>query len=85
MLKYVISYNKTHAECRMKVQVNKLCGDVENFASICAEAKARERNRISKPTPKQEALHAFCGIAPEPRGNCVPASEVLAKLREIRY
>lgn len=81
VLKHVLHYNKTHADCPMKVQAHKLC-EPETFASICGEAKARERNKAAKPTPKESVLHAFRGITPEPNGNCMSAKDVLSKLKE---
>lgn len=81
VLKHVLHYNKTHAACPMKVQVHKLC-EPETFASICAEAKARERNKIAKPTPREAVLHAFRGVATEPVGNPHHIREVFANLKE---
>jgi hypothetical protein len=82
VLKHVLQYNKTHGNCPMKVQVHKLCGDVEVFGSICAEAKARERNKVAKPTPRESVLQSFRGITPEPKGNAVPVKMIFEKLRE---
>lgn len=82
VLKHVLHYNKTHAACPMKVQVHKLCGDVEAFASICAEAKAKARNKVAKPTPKESVLHAFRGVTPEQNGNPHHIREVFASMKE---
>ncbi len=85
VLKHVLAYNKTHTHAPMKVQVHKLIGDLEVFASILADARARERNRIPKPTPRETVMHEFRGITPEKPGNCVPASRVIDELRKIRF
>ena len=64
VLKHVLSYNRTHPNAQMKVQVHKLLGDLEVFASILAEARAKERNRVKPLTPKESALEAWrptCG------------------------
>ena len=59
VLQHVLSYNKTHKHAPMKVQVHKLLGDLEIFASILAEAKAKERNRVKPPTPKESILESW--------------------------
>ena len=82
VLKFVLSYNKTHQNAQMKVQVHKLCGDLETFASILGEARAKERNKIPKPTPKEIVLEQFRRVTPEAKGNCVPISQVFEAMRK---
>lgn len=82
VIKHVLHFNKTHASCPMKVQAHKICGDVEVFASICAEAKCRERNKLHKPTAKETVLHQFRGITPEQPGNGRHVSEVFEQMRK---
>lgn len=82
VLKHVLAYNRTHPNAQMKVQLHKICGDVAVFGSICAEARAKQRNAIPQPTPRQEVLHAFRGITPEPHGNVKNIAEVFAELRK---
>jgi len=84
VLKHVLAYNKTHSNCQMKVQVHKLCGDVEAFASICAESRAKERNRVKPLTPRESVLQALrptTGERVRPEG-CVAIKEVFSKMRE---
>ena len=59
VLKYMLTYNRKHPACPMKIQVHKCLGDLSVFASVLAEAKAIERNRIKSPTPKQQVLQSF--------------------------
>ncbi len=82
VLKHVLAYNTTHTHAPMKVQVHKLLGDLEVFASILADARARERNRVSPPTPKESVLNQFRGITPEKPGNCLPVAEVFEAMRK---
>jgi hypothetical protein len=79
---HVISYNKTHKHAPMKIQVHKLIGDLEVFASILAEARAKQRNAIPKPTPKEVILHTFRGVTPEKNGNSRHIMEVFAEMRK---
>lgn len=81
VLKHVLQYNKTHASCPMKIQAHKLC-EPETFASICGEAKARERNRVKPATPKDIILHEFRGITPEPCVKPRHVSEVFEQMRK---
>ena len=47
-----------------KILAHKVCGDVEYFASLLADYRAKERNRI-KPTPREKVLAAFRPTAGE--------------------
>lgn len=77
VLKHCLAYNKTHQNAQMKIQIHKLCGDLEVFASILAEARAKERNRIKPTTPKESVLSSWRGVKPESNGNCHKLSEFL--------
>ena len=59
VVRYVLAFNRKHLDCPMKVQFHKICGDLEQFASVLAEARARERNRVKGPTPRAAVLQAF--------------------------
>lgn len=59
VLKDVLYYNRTHAGCPMKVQVHKLCSDLEIFASLLASAKAKARNKIKPITAKEAVLESW--------------------------
>lgn len=82
VLTHVLWYNKTHKHAPMKVQIHKLCGDLEIFASILADAKQRERSQPKKPTPKEIVLHEFRGITPETNGKPRHVSEIFAEMRK---
>lgn len=82
VLKHVLAYNKSHAHAPMKVQVHKLLGDLEIFASILADARARERNRVPKPTAKEIVLEQFRGVTPEPNGKIRHVSEIFDEMRK---
>lgn len=82
MLKHVLAYNKSHSSAPMKVQVHKLLGDLETFASILADARARERNKPPKPTPREIVLSDFRRVTPEPEDKFVPIKDVIKGLRE---
>jgi len=77
VLKFVLNYNLTHKHAPMKVQVHKLCGDLEIFASILAEARAKERNKVQALTPKEKTLAAWRGCEPVSNGNVHRISDFL--------
>lgn len=39
---------------QFRITVTRICGDVENFASLLGEARAAERNRRPPPTPREK-------------------------------
>lgn len=41
---------------RFKIQLHKVAGDLERFASILADCKAQDRNRRPAPTPKEQVM-----------------------------
>lgn len=83
VLKHVLQYNKTHQNAQMKVQVHKLLGDLTVFASILAEARARERNRIKPHTPKENVLAEFRGGFVEvPTAKPRHVSEIFDEMRK---
>lgn len=82
VLMYCIAYNKTHKHAPMKIQAHKLLGDLEVFSSILAEARAKARNAVSKPTAREVVLHEWRGVKPESNGNCRPVAEVFEALRK---
>jgi hypothetical protein len=70
VLKYMLAFNRKHPECPMKVQAHKVMGDPETFASVLAEARAKERNRPRPATPKEAVLQSFRPVAnAEMQGN----------------
>lgn len=77
VLKHVLAYNKTHTHAPMKIQIHKLCGDLEIFASILAEARAKDRNRVKPATPKESVLSEWRGIKPESNGNARSIGEFI--------
>lgn len=82
VLKHVLAYNRTHPEMPMKVQIHRLCGDMAVFGSICAEAKAKQRNKIPPPTAKETVLHQWRGVTPEGNGNAKHIAEVFSAMRK---
>lgn len=60
-LRRVISYMKHENSKggRFKLQLHKVAGDLERFASILADCKARDRNRRPTPTARETALESF--------------------------
>lgn len=77
VLKDVLYYNRTHSSCPMKIQVHKLCSDLEVFASLLASAKAKARNKIKPTPPRDEVLSAWRGVKPEGNGNCHKLSDLI--------
>ncbi len=77
VLKHVLAYNRAHPNAPMKIQIHKLCGDLEIFASILAEARAKDRNRIKEQTPKEKTLSEWRGCEPVSNGNVHRISEFL--------
>ena len=65
VVEYMKRFNRTHPDCQMKIQVHKVCGDLEAFASIVGECKARERNKVKPATPKEQVLNAWRPICGE--------------------
>lgn len=83
VLNHVLAYNRTHKHAPMKVQVHKLLGDLEIFASILAEARAKDRSKPKSATPKEIVLQEFRGVTPpESNGNGRHVSEIFANMRK---
>lgn len=59
VLRACLAYNRKHQTCPMKIQVHKIIGDLEIFASMLGEARAKERNQVKAATPKEQVLQAF--------------------------
>lgn len=59
VLKYMLSFNRKHPDCPMKIQAHKVLGDLEIFASVLAEARARERNRVKPRSNQDSVLQSF--------------------------
>lgn len=76
------AWNRSHADAQIKMQFNKICGDVERFASVLAEARGKERNKIPPPTAKETVLHQWRGVTPEGNGNAKHIAEVFAEMRK---
>jgi hypothetical protein len=63
VVRYVLAFNRKHLDCPMKVQFHRICGDLEQFASVLAEARAKERNRIKPLTARASVVQAFRPVA----------------------
>ncbi len=78
VLKHCLAFNRKHPNTPMKIQVHKLCGDLEVFCSILGEARAMERNRRPAPTPKEQVLRDLRGPTDSATGNgCHRLSEFI--------
>lgn len=83
VLKDVLQYNRTHSNFPMKIQIHKLCSDLEIFASMLASAKAKNRNKLVKPTPKESILESWRPTAGErvSGANVHRISEIFNKMK----
>jgi hypothetical protein len=67
---------------QFRINVSRVCGDVENFSSILGEARAVERNRRPPATPRETVLAQQRPVA-DPEAARAQAGEQFAKLRDI--
>lgn len=55
VLEYMLRYNRENVGgAQFRINVQKILGDLETFASTLAEARAKERNRRPAPTPREQ-------------------------------
>lgn len=52
-VKHLIRFNNRSDNAKFRINVFKILGDLEYFASLVAEARAVDKNRRPAPTPKQ--------------------------------
>lgn len=73
---------------RFKLQLHKVAGDLERFASILSDLKAKDRNRRPAPTPKEQVMGMRDRIVdtesadPRINGTGRHLSDVLKKMSE---
>jgi hypothetical protein len=61
-LRCVVQGMKRHnskSDSKYKIQLHKVIGDLETFASMLAEFRAKERNRPKPPSPAQRVVSEF--------------------------
>ncbi len=57
VLEYMQRYNRENAGgAQFRINVQKVLGDLETFASTLGEARAKERNRRPAPTPRDQVM-----------------------------
>src|SRR6185503_18325446 len=52
-------FNSRSMDAKYRIQAHKVCGDPEVFASMLAEFRGKERNRIKPPSPAQAIVEQF--------------------------
>jgi hypothetical protein len=50
-------FNRTSSGAKFRINLQKICGDLENFASLLGEARAKQRNKIKAPTSRDVVLN----------------------------
>lgn len=58
-------FNRGGSGAQFRINLVKVCGDLESFGSVCAEFRAKERNKKPAPTPAQQIKQAFSPILVE--------------------
>ncbi len=81
VVSFLVRENKRN-KFQYSLKLGNLINDHARFMDLLGECKARERNRVSPPRPKECVLHQFRGITPEKPGNCIPIKAVFEKLRD---
>jgi hypothetical protein len=73
--------NKRMKGAAFTFRVHRVVGDLEWFASMLAESRAKERNLKPGHTPKQQALQKLRPVVEEPLlpANCIHIKEALRR------
>ena len=80
---FLLRKNRKHAGGpQFSINVLKVCGDLENFATLLAEARAQERNRRPAPTPRDTVLAQQRPVV-DPEAARARAGEQFQTLRDI--
>lgn len=84
VVKHMLSFNRKHPDCPLKMQFHRVVGDTERFASMLAEFQAKERNRIKPPSPRETALNQLRPVveAQTGTGTAMTVKEVLRKVAQ---
>lgn len=81
VLNFLLRENKRN-RFQYSIKLGHLIQDLSRFMDLLGEAKAVERNRPPKPTPRDIVLSDFRRVTPEPEGKFVPIKDVINGLRE---
>ncbi len=57
VVEYYQRFNRQNNGAQFRINAQKICGDIEAFASVLAEARAKERNRPKAVTPKEQVIN----------------------------
>lgn len=80
VLNFVLRENKKN-NFKYSIMLGNLIRDHGRFMDLLGEAKAKDRNHVKPPTPKELVLESFRGVAPEPKGKTRHVSEVFNEMR----
>jgi hypothetical protein len=83
VVRYLLAFNQRHPDCPMKVQVYKVIGDLEQFASVLGEARAWDRNRVKGPTARATVVQAF-GPVVDPEQSGTGNSHHISELLKVK-
>lgn len=81
VLSFLLRENKRN-RFQYSIKLGSIVTDHAKFMDLLGEAKAVERNRPPKPTPREIVLSDFRRSSPEPVSHPMAAHEVIKKLRE---
>lgn len=62
----LMRFNRASNGAKFRINLQKICGDPETFASLLGEARAKERNRKKPPTAKDQVLQNLRPTVGEP-------------------
>ncbi len=63
------------------LKLGHLLNDHSRFMDFLGEAKAKDRNKVLPPTPRESVLQDFRRTSPEPTGAFLSAAEVISRLK----
>lgn len=81
VLNDLMRFNRGSNGAKFRINLQKICGCAETFASLLGEARAKQRNKIKATTPQEQVLKEF-RRSPEQQstGNTRSVSEVFRAL-----
>lgn len=66
VLSDLMRFNRTSSGAKFRINLQKICGDPETFASLLGEARVKERNRKKPPTAREQVLQSLRPTVGEP-------------------